>query len=484
MDKEILEIIEKTSSGKLKYMEKQAKKHNFDSVYDYLLDTKNKKEKLQALNNAKVHKKDIETIIKRIRANKTLGDGDLSKLLKSYGGLNPFDLKVGDENKPDDFLSFPILVNLRLLLSEILGLSSPDSLGGTHLQKSFPSNEHHLKNDEMFWSVLPLFWCVSNAGITDETFNRYDRQKVSLEKRVEAGIRLEKSMSTTTTSYSFSHQLERINSWTDEEIIAPIFRTFRVSAGKSVRKSVIKDDPNGHIHDEGSSWSYSLQKSCAANFIIFNRHLVKKYGEFETDEEVDRCMNQIFEGDDTINIYDATLYDGFYQCIGLFGVEKKNIQFLTDRMGEDELVANPKDVKLLDYRFANILDVLASEVTKTFLGTYALNNASTLGVQPNRSSFLGADGFFDLYRIGIKKFLDENPTYLKPLIRNWNTQYGQFPTDVHQKVTELCGDSVWFAPQKIGDDLVVRLSIGGVPLARFNDGIRQRTSIPKKYIQH
>jgi len=153
-------------------------------------------------------------------------------------------------------------------------------------------------------------------------------------------------------------------------------------------------------------------------------------------------------------------------------------------MGEDEMVANPKDVKLLDYRFANILDVLASEVTKTFLGTYALNNASTLGVQPNRSSFLGADGFFDLYRIGIKKFLDENPTYLKPLIRNWNTQYGQFPTDVHQKVTELCGDSVWFAPQKIGDDLVVRLSIGGVPLARFNDGIRQRTSIPKKYIQH
>ena len=153
-------------------------------------------------------------------------------------------------------------------------------------------------------------------------------------------------------------------------------------------------------------------------------------------------------------------------------------------MGEDEMVANPKDVKLLDYRFANILDVLASEVTKTFLGTYAQKNASKLGVQPNRSSFLGADGFFDLHRIGIKKFLDENPTYLKPLIRHWNKRYPEFAVNVSQKVTKLCGASVGFTPQTIGDDLVVGLNVGGVPLARFNDGIRQRTSIPKKYIQH
>ena len=43
MDKEILQIIEDTKPGKLKYMEKQATKKNFASVYDYLLDAKQNK---------------------------------------------------------------------------------------------------------------------------------------------------------------------------------------------------------------------------------------------------------------------------------------------------------------------------------------------------------------------------------------------------------------------------------------------------------
>ena len=55
MDKEILQIIENTGSGKLKYMEKQAKKKNFASVYDYLLDTKTQKERESSLAKAKLY---------------------------------------------------------------------------------------------------------------------------------------------------------------------------------------------------------------------------------------------------------------------------------------------------------------------------------------------------------------------------------------------------------------------------------------------
>jgi len=474
MDKEILQIIEDTKPGKLKYMEKQATKKNFASVYDYLLDAKQNKEKASALINLQAHTKKVEDIIRKYSNNKSLAETDLEAVFKMYGELNPFDI-IGSK---ETIKQTPNITHLRMMI-EILF-----SNGKELFQKSFIKYEHLIKNDVMFWGILPPFWGISNVGIEDEIFHRYGRQNVPLEKRIEAGILLEKIVSPNSTSNTFEHYVEKIKDWKDENIIAPIYRSFKVKAGNSIRKNVVKDNPEAHIHVEGSSWSYSFQKSCASKFLLYNRHLLKKHGELSTDEQADKVISEFYGQDKSVNIYDDVLYDGYYQCIGLFGVEKKNIQFATDFMGEDEVVINPSDIKLIDYRFGNILDVKTAELISSISASYSTSIEQKSGKTISRSSYIGQDGLFDLVRVLVKKVLDENPEQLKKFISNNQTEFGILLKKVIGTLREVCGADLNYKLIETPTGNKVQISIGDVPLDRFNDGIRQRTSIPKKYIHH
>ena len=62
-----------------------------------------------------------------------------------------------------------------------------------------------------------------------------------------------------------------------------------------------------------------------------------------------------------------TLFGDFYNCMGTYKVKKKDIMFLTDDWGESEIVVNPKDVELIDYRFLNILDLISQTMCLGFL---------------------------------------------------------------------------------------------------------------------
>ena len=482
MDNEILKIIESTSSGKLKYMEKQAKKKNFDSVYDYLLDIKNQKEKVAVVEKSKLYAKDVNALFTKFMQSAKQGKSDLGfrgkdleTLFKAYGAFNPYDLKDGDLKNPE---VFPTLGNLKFLLETFL----TDKIGGSSkaFQKHFLENEHLITNDEMFWMVCSTFWCVSNVGFTEETFNRYGRTKVPLEKRIECSIRLERfSNNKKHPVFSLDYQVERLKEWVEPNKLAPAFRVFKVGSGKPVRQSVVKDHPDQYIHNEGSSWCYSFQKSLASIVgLVWNRHLIKKYAEC-TDEEVETILKSLYEGDDQKNLYDATLYDGFYQCIGVFGVEKENIQFLTDKWGEDEIVINPEDARLIDYRFANAVDLMTVDVVRVFL---TMNKSVAKRI--NRSSFVGIDGLFDLFRVCVKKSLDEDPTQIKKYLHQPQRMRLPFTASIENKVEELCGAKLALKVIEQDYDNLITLYVGDVLLERFNDGIRQKTAIPKKYIQH
>jgi len=476
MDKEILQIIENTGSGKLKYMEKQAKKKNFASVYDYLLDTKTQKERESSLAKAKLYAKETKQIFTKIAEDVAFNGKDLQTVLKAYGSISPDDMSTkrfsGDTA---DAESFPSYLNLKFLLEMFV----TDQFGGSSnvFQKLFLEHEHLIENDEMFWTLCSTFWCISNVGFTDEIFDRNGRNKVPLERRVELITRSERFFEDRHPVHSLDYQLERLKRWDNPDVDTPVFRVFKVGSGKPVRQSVVKDHPDQYIHNEGSSWSYSFSKSLATIVgLYWNRHLIKKYAECSTDEEVEKIIRSLYNGNGTTNINDATLYDGFYQCIGLFGLEKKNIEFLTDKWGEDEIIANPENVRLVEYRFANAIDVMASGLVREWVSNKEINNT-------NRSSFFGIDGLFDLFHICVKKTLDDDPKVIKRVLRD-NQEITRYLRIIEQKVEELCGVKLGHKIVKTGEDDFVQILLGDIPLERFKNGIRQLTSVPKKFINH
>lgn len=474
MDEEILQIIENTSSGKLKYMEKQAKKKNFDSVYDYLLDAKLQKERASTVAKANLYAKETKQIFHKL-GSKSLQPKDLLTVLKAYGSLSPDELPKEQYSTDKSVIEkFPSFLNLKVLMEFFIegefGGSSRD------YKNTFLEHEHLITNDEMFWTLCSTFWCVSNVGFTEETFNRYGRGKVPLVKRVELSTQFERYLDERHAVHSLDFQVERLKLWDDKDVIAPAYRVFKVGTGKAIRQSIVKDDPSAHIHKEGSSWSYSFQKSLACVVGLFwNRHLIKKYAEC-SDEEVEKILHKMYASNGTTDVHDATLYDGFYQCIGLFGLEKQNIEFFTDKWGEDEVVANPENAILIDYRFANGIDVLTSNIVRMWADELVSGHI-------NRSSFIGLDGLFDLFRICVKKSVDENPDLIKNFVSDFSKERVNTAVTITNKVEELCGAKLGYKIVKLGSDDLVQIFVGDIPLERFMDGVRQRTSIPKKYIQ-
>jgi hypothetical protein len=472
-DQEIEDIVASLSPKVLAYKTKRASQKGFSSLEDFLLHELQEKENKQVEQNHIPLINDYMKSFKKVRKEdfNFLTENQYEKLIKAYGSVSPSSLSSSDdENK------YGTIRNLFFALE----VTSHKGGGFNQTYKNwFLKYELLITNDEMFWFILPRHWIVSSSGFGEEVFNRYGRQSVPLLKRQElmntyfsTGSGVFNQMKTRT----LDTQLNRLNQYDDDDLIAPAYRVFKVAQGKAIRKSVVKDNPQAYIHKEGSSWSYGFSKTpCLSVAIHLNRHLIKKYGECD-DEQAEATLQAHYQGDPSVQSNDATLYDGFYQCIGLFGVKKKHLQFCIDEMGEDELIINPKDAVLIDYRFLNILDW----VTMNFL-RYEL---SQKGRGYMRSLLLGADGYFDLMRIVSKKFLDENPERLKDYfskpVRGKDTS---IRNDLDKLQKQVCGNPVSWKPVKIDGQEYAQLKIGDVPLERFRNGIRQGTTIPEKYLQ-
>jgi hypothetical protein len=335
----------------------------------------------------------------------------LEIFLKEVGGKNPFyfessfDRHLCEQKKSSAYLW--------LMWMELMGM---DNISGSSKDMQnyepfywFAELEHLITNDEMFWCLFTDVWCHKSEVISNNPaiLSRYGRDKVSLEKRMDCAEHLKIIDDETTSEGSETKSsktlfLDVVNNLQgnvfDNETIF-LYRSFKVEKGKSVRKGVKKlNNPDWHIQEEGKGWSYSVNK---ANCIFLNgvagTHHYKKYLNKDDKEALKSLRRQ--KGSSLQYMDNITHNDNYYNAIGVYSVEKKDIIFLTDEWQEMEVVVNPKNVKLLDYSFLNIYDLL----TKEFV--FGIIDKEETG----RSGILNIDNLYTALRKVMKKSVIDNP---------------------------------------------------------------------------
>ena len=140
----------------------------------------------------------------------------------------------------------------------------------------------------------------------------------------------------------------------------------------------------------------------------YNYYKIKKYLNL-TDEQATKIIEKKFHGTSNEN----TFYDGWYDCIGHFWIKKKDIIFKTDSMGEDEVIVNPKDVILHEYRFLNAFDNVSLSYYQQFMNMVCFKflGDKVSGVHSN--VVLNNEEVLDWVYIVMKKHLIKYPDTIK-----------------------------------------------------------------------
>lgn len=267
----------------------------------------------------------------------------------------------------------------------------------------------------MFWTLIKSVWTRGSHHLKEDVFTRYGRDKVPFDIKIKCLEHIEyftvdgNLLTPNATHKNAKFQINRYNNIDDDDYIW-VYRTFKVAKGKPIRKGVKKNSFDGLTQVEGSSFSYSFNK---ANSIILNSRInicqVEKYVKVNTECAKNIAINNKWLDSDksSYSIYN----DGFYTCVGVYAVKKKDIIFCTDCVGEDEIVINPNNVKLIDYRFLNIIDIFASNCTMTLIRSFNVSS---------RSSILNIDGVYDALYVWIKKYVDNKPKLIADIIMSKN----------------------------------------------------------------
>ena len=356
----------------------------------------------------------------------------LEKFLNEIGGKSPFDysnkenIKLDRKKKTTKYLWFT--------WRELMGfggkgdvLSGKTAIITDEVFDWFVELEHLITNNEMFWGLFKDVWCFKSECITDnpQIFERYGRDKVPFETRLKCDTHFN-TVSGSSITGSTSSKYDTWMMWLEnqpEEMT--IYRSFKVQKGNAIRKGVKKiDNPFSHIQEEGKGWSYSNNKT---NAIIVNGVLstffYKKY--LNLNDEKSKVHMQKHRGLSHHKMKDITLFGDFYNCIGIYKVRKKDIMFLTDDWGESEIIVNPKDVELIDYRFLNILDLISQTMCLGFLNF----------LEGGRSSVLNIDGVYDHLRKGVKKMITKYPHMITKYLTKENKRKLVFS----KEFVECCG---------------------------------------------
>ena len=334
----------------------------------------------------------------------------LEKFLNEIGGTSPFDysnednIELDRQKKTTKYLWF--------VWRELMGFGGKGGVfsGSTEIITDevfywFVELEHLITNNEMFWGMFKDVWCFKSECITDnpQIFERYGRDKVPFETRLKCDTHFN-TVSGSSITGSTSSKYDTWMMWLEnqpEEMT--IYRSFKVQKGNAIRKGVKKiDNPLSHIQEEGKGWSYSNNKT---NAIIVNgvisTFLYKKY--LNMNDEKSKVHMQQHRGLSHYKMKDITIFENFYNCMGTYKVRKKDIMFLTDDWGESEIVVNPKDAELIDYRFLNILDLITQSMSLGFLNC----------LEGGRSAILNVDDIYDFLRKRVKKMITKYPHMIK-----------------------------------------------------------------------
>ena len=115
---------------------------------------------------------------------------------------------------------------------------------------------------------------------------------------------------------------------------------------------------------------------------------------------------------------------------------------------------------------------------------YLRHHLDKLGRGFRRSMLIGDDGYFDLTRVIVKKYMDENPNRLRDYFRVPNAgTNAMIREEIDVMLQKVCGGSISTEPFIEDENEFLQIKIGSVALEGFGKGIRQRSVIPKKYIQ-
>ena len=341
--------------------------------------------------------------------------------------------------------------------------------------KWFAELEHLITNNEMFWTLVRDVWVLGSHFLKEDVFARYGRDQMTFEDRQKCldyldeytidGIIKRKNP----TKKGLDFQLYRYNSFSENEFIT-IYRSFKVEKGKSVRSESTRNSKEHHKQCEGKSYSYSFNKT---NAIFLN-------------DKINTCQLQEYCNVNKIKAKNIALMngylneweiqnpiynEGFYTCIAEYKVKKEDIIFCTDHLGEDEVVVDPSNAMLVDYRFLNILDFMTSRTVRAVIAL--LNNSDN---KINRSSILNIDGLYDFTHAITGKYLRRNADEIKSILLHDSA----IKEDAYH-LTEISSfEFLKYESSKVHLTVIRGLSDNGNVVCDFSktsDGIRQRVNL-------
>ena len=548
-NKEIIQIIEKLSPGKRKYEEKKAIENGFISLYHAVLwkfeepicARRERRDALKAKKLEKQIKLDKVKEEKKQIWKKTNIDGtpffnikyffqdflnnnsginieknNTSKqmmewFLKSFGHLNPLEMHYGSNTGVEDgevTLSY-IDTCLFFLFSKYRWnvLSQKMEINQTteitlNIFQWFDELEHLITDNRMFWCIFEWFFIIESKYFTDKTFTRYGRLNIPFEERLQSSEILNGSRNDgmfKDTLVDKSSKFPITNFWTktifdnfiNDEYVT-VYCSFKVPKGETIRKGITLENQDSLIHQAGNGFSYSLSKFVAVRLGWFmSSFIIKKYCKLRDDEAEKILQDKWLNRGQMEN---PTFFDEFYTCIGEFKVNKDKILFATAVMGRDEIIANPKDVVLADYRFLNVVDTFAIQSCLKFMDGLRKKvvEDQKYPIQ-DISQFINIDGVFDYFYVSAKKYCNRNPKQVGYILKTGQPdlfyKFIPYVLDMlgEQTKKEYTLDKkhslkIEVAPTIINNRDMFEISADGFIFPNLNgSSIRQQTSIKKKF---
>ena len=548
-NKEAMQIIEKLSPGKRKYEEKKAIKNGFASLYDSViwkieepirakwerrdvfkvkqlekqikLD-KIKEEKKQIWKktnkdgtpffNIKYFFQEFPKNVSGINTDKTNTSKQMMEwFLKSFGHLNPLEMHYGSNTGVEDgevTLSY-IDTCLFFLFSKYRWnvLTNKMETNETteiplNIFQWFDELEYLITDNRMFWCIFEWIFIVQSKYFTDKTFTRYGRLNIPLEERLQSSEILNGSRNDGAFKDSLidkSSKFPTTNFWTKtifDNVISDeyvtVYCSFKVPKGETIKKGITLENQDSLIYQAGNGFSYSLSKFIAVRLGWFtSSFIIKKYCKLQDDEAEKILQDKWLNRGQMEN---PTFFDEFYTCIGEFKVKKDKILFATGVMSEDEIIANPKDVILADYRFLNVVDTFAMQSCLKFM-----DGLRKKAVEDQKypiqdiSQFINLDGVFDYFYMSAKKYCNRNPKEVGYILKTGQPdlfyKFIPYVLDMLEEQTkkEYALDKkhslkVEVAPTIINKRNMFEISADGFIFPNLNgSSVRQQTNVKRKF---
>lgn len=548
-NKEAMQIIEKLSPGKRKYEEKKAIKNGFASLYDSVIwkleepirarwerrDVLKVKqlEKQIKLDKIKEEKKQIwkktnkdgtpffnikyffqefPKNVSGINTDKTNTSKQMMEwFLKSFGHLNPLEMHYGSNTGVEDgevTLSY-IDTCLFFLFSKYRWnvLTNKMETNETteiplNIFQWFDELEYLITDNRMFWCIFEWIFIVQSKYFTDKTFTRYGRLNIPLEERLQSSEILNGSRNDGAFKDSLidkSSKFPTTNFWTKtifDNVISDeyvtVYCSFKVPKGETIKKGITLENQDSLIYQAGNGFSYSLSKFIAVRLGWFtSSFIIKKYCKLQDDEAEKILQDKWLNRGQMEN---PTFFDEFYTCIGEFKVKKDKILFATGVMSEDEIIANPKDVILADYRFLNVVDTFAMQSCLKFM-----DGLRKKAVEDQKypiqdiSQFINLDGVFDYFYMSAKKYCNRNPKEVGYILKTGQPdlfyKFIPYVLDMLEEQTkkEYALDKkhslkVEVAPTIINKRNMFEISADGFIFPNLNgSSVRQQTNVKRKF---